>query len=201
MPFYLASLPEWGKPILDFIAPRILVEVADIACFPSKSRHNRKRLVQLAQNGYLKRFELITEKKPIVAYSLGSQGVRATKIITPNCFSLIKAQELMMANKFILLHNITEFRLWVTKGLLIGEITLEDKRFALWCPREPETRLKSLRKEIPLGVSGLIVLAPNLKYVYPIATQLSDIRVPIYFMVDSALKCFMRLENGVLVPV
>ncbi len=201
MPFHLALLPEWGKPILDFIAPRILVEVKDINCFPSRSRHNRKRLVQLTQNGFLKRFELTTKEKPIIAYSLGKQGIRETKIITPTLFDLNKAQELIVANKFILFHNITEFHLWVNKGLLIGEIKLEDKRFSLWCPRQPETRLKSLRKEIPLGVNGLIVLAPNLKHVYPLATQLSDIRLPIYFVVDSALKRFMRLEDGILVPV
>ncbi len=201
MPFYLAPLPEWGKPILDFIAPRILVEVNDITCFPSRSRHNRKRLVQLAQNGFLKRFELTTAEKPVIAYSLGDQGIRETKIIVPTLFSLDKAQELIIANKFILFHNITEFRLWVSRGLLIGEITLESKRFSLWCPRKPETRLKSLRKEIPLGINGLIVLAPNLKHVYPLATQLSDIRLPIYFVVDSALKRFMRLEDGILVPV
>jgi hypothetical protein len=202
---YKNSLPDWGMRVLDYVAPRILVGVDEITrnCFPSGSRKGRKQLVYLSQVRYLKRYELASSDRHYIAYSQGIEGIRKTGIIAPEEINIIKAQELIIANKFCNINNITNFFFKLnSKGLVLGEIQFKGKQYSMWCPRlmEKEKRLKSLLSEIPLSSNGLMVIAPNLKYIYNLADSLKFLYIPVYFAVDFVLDQFTELVNGVLVP-
>ncbi|MDD3040407.1 hypothetical protein [Bacteroides sp.] len=201
---YKNPLPAWGVLILEFIAPRILLGVDTVTktCFSSGNRTGRKKLIQLALAGYLKRYEISTSERHFIAYSLGLEGMRSTRVIAPEV-DIIKAQELIIANEFCHKYVITNFILWPTKSLLVGQIELNGNKYSLWCPRRTEKpkRIKSLQNELPLSSEGLIVIAPNLRYIYTIAEHMTGLYVPVFFCIDSILDRFMRLDNGVLVPV
>lgn len=202
---YKNPLPVWGEPILNYVAPRVLVGVDTITkrCFSSGNRTGRKKLVQLALAGYLKRYEISTSERHFLAYGLGMEGMRYTGMMAPAEIELVKAQELFIANEFCRTHAVSNFTLWPTKSLLIGQVQLANIMFSLWCPRgvEKPKRIKSLNNEIPLSSQGLMVIAPNLRFIYSLADQLSGLYVPVYFCIDSMLNRFMRLDSGVLVPV
>lgn len=201
---YKNALPEWGEAILDYVAPRILVGTDNItkACFPSGNRTGRKKLVQLALAGYLKRYEISTSSRNYIAYSLGMEGMRHTRVIAPEV-DIVKAQELIIANEFCRKHNIKEFTFGVSKSLLIGQVKIFGSRYSLWCPRQAEKpkRIRSLQNELPLSSRGLIVVAPNLRYVYTVTEHLNGLYAPAFFCVDAILDRFMQLQNGVLTPL
>lgn len=197
-------LPEWGEPILKYVAPRIVVGVDIIIkrCFPSGNRTGRKKLVQLAMAGYLKRYEMSASARYFIAYSLGLEGVRLTKTVAPEV-DMLKTQELIIANEFCHSNYVESFTLWPNRSLLIGEVVLNDHTYSLWCPRQIEKprRIKSLQHELPLSSQGLIVVAPNLRLIYSFIEHMTGIYAPIYFCIDNILDRFMRMENRVLVPV
>lgn len=201
---YKNPLPEWGKPILEYVGPRIMLEADQIIpnFFSSGNRTGRKKLFQLSQSGYLKRHELSTSERHYIAYTLGIEGMRQARYIAPEV-NILKAQELIIANQFCKVNQIEEFRFRVEKGLLIGEVILEDNKFSLWCPRIPEARLKSLKTEISLSSHGLIIVAPNLKHICKIIEGLKNLYIPVYmyFVVDNMLNAFWTIEDDVLVPL
>jgi len=195
-------LPQWGEDIVDFLAPRIMMEADQIIpfFFSSGNRKGRKKLFELSRIGYLKRYEISTSESFFIAYTQGYEGMRRTRILVPE-INIIKAQELIIANAFCITNNISKFRFWVDKGLLIGEVTVNGEKYSLWCPRQPESRITSLKAEISLSSHGLIVVAPTLRFIYSIAKELKDLNLPIYFTTDNLLGEFMYLAEGVLTPI
>lgn len=201
---YKKPLPEWAEPILDYVARRVLVSADNInqACFSSGNRTGRKKLVQLALGGYLKRYEISACKNHFIAYSLGMEGMRHTRVMAPQV-DIVQAQELIIANEFCRANHIEKFTLWTTKSLLIGQVEIKGSIYSLWCPRQTELprRIKSLHNELPLNSEGLLVVAPNLGFVPALEEYMNGLYIPVYFCEDRALDQFMRLENGVLIPV
>ena len=123
---YKNPLPEWGERILDYITPRIMVDVNQItkACFLSGNRTGRKKLVQMALAGYLTRYEITTETdKHIIAYTLGLEGMRIQKAYVQS-IGIKKAQELIITNNFCKKNDVTDFAFTVNKSLLIGNINI-----------------------------------------------------------------------------
>lgn len=203
-PIYRSPMPEWAPKILDYVAPRQLVEVNNItkACFSSGNRTGRKKLMQLTKGGYLTRYEISTSERHFIAYSLGLEGMRYTRRIAPEV-DMIKAQELIIANHFCAINQIPKFSFNVNSGMLIGKVDIGGQNYSLWCPRIPEKpkRVKSLQNELPLSSQGLVVIAPNLRYIYSITQNMYGFYVPVYFCIDTILNRFMRLDNDVLVPI
>lgn len=202
---YKNPLPEWGERVLNYIGPRVMVDVDQItkSCFSSGNRTGRKKLVQLALAGYLTRYEISTDTdRHFIAYTLGLEGMRLKKSYIPTV-DMKKAQELIIANAFCRKHKIEKFSFAVSKGLLIGQIAIENTKYSLWCPRQAEKprRIKSLKSEMPLTSQGIIIVAPNLRYIYSIIDQVNGINVPVMFCIDTILDRLMHLNNGILVPV
>lgn len=199
---YRQALPEWGDAVLEFVGCRIMVDVDQITSrfWRSGNRSARKKLYDLSRYRYLRRYHLYNSERRFIAYTLGIEGMRRTKYYAP-VIGLKKAEEIIIANQFCARNDITEFRFRLNNSLSIGEVKLKNERYTLWCPREPEKRIKSLHTEIPVSSRGLIIVAPRLKFCYTLVDGLKSLYIPVYFVTDTLLNQFMRLEGNSIIPM
>ncbi len=165
---HLVDVPIWGHALIDFIAPRYLLEADQIvsSMYGTGNRTGKKKLYQLSKWDFLKRYELYCkeQEKPIIAYTLSNRGMRKTTQLEP-VVTLDKAQEYIIANDYIFMNEsaLENVKLYRESTLLIGEVTIQGNRLGLWCPRHTEeTRIKSLVYELT-PFDGLIVIIPNKK--------------------------------------
>lgn len=196
------DLPEWGEPILRLLNERIFMTHKQIAkYFPiNGANKTRRRLKKLADINYLQRYDITKEgEKTISGYTVGTEGFRVTRKIIPE-ISCTKALEFIAANEFCSANGVLDLHFWVSKGLLVGEIELIDQKFALWCPRKYDTRVKTLKAEVELSCRGMIVVTPNLRLISQIAEEI-DIYVPVYYTTDKYLTEFMQYKNGSIQPL
>ncbi|MGB4701170.1 MAG: hypothetical protein WBI01_01555 [Syntrophomonadaceae bacterium] len=197
------DLPEWGEPILRLLNERIFMTNQQIAkFFPIYGKGNVKRkLIKLADMNYLRRYEITTvnQTKPITGYTVGEEGFRITRKLIPE-LTCNKALEFIAANEFCTANGIEKPVFWVSKGLLVGEVKIDDQKYALWCPRQYDDRIQSLKSEVELSCRGLIVVSPSLKLISQIAGDI-DIYVPVYFTTDSLLTDFMQYKDGSIQPL
>jgi|LSQX01.1.fsa_nt_gb hypothetical protein len=194
-PSFKSSLPEWGIPIIKYVSEHILVTANQLnkIFWPKGSRKGKKQLFNLARCGHLMRYEIETSKEYEVAYTLGPEGIRLARRIIPDV-NIQKAQELLVANEFLHTNKIYDFNLWVGKSLLIGDLTLDKDRYALWCPVGNETRTSSLKTEVGLKYQGLIVVAPTLKYVYDYIRKIDGF-FPVHYTTRNLLNEFLSIEG------
>lgn len=202
---YVADLPIWGKQIIDFITPRYLLDADQIvsSLYGRGNRTGKKKLYQLSSWDFLKRYEIycIGEKTPIIAYTLGTRGMRLTGKLAP-VVSLEKAQEYIIANDYIFSnqHRVGKNKLYQDSTLLIGEVYIDKYRLGLWCPRnEEENRIKSLAFELT-PYKGLITIAPNKKCMSSYHEQIKSLNInkPIYFTNDLELEKLWYSEDEIL---
>lgn len=195
------DLPEWGKPILTLLNDRIFMTNQQIAkFFPIFGRGNIKRkLNKLADMNYLRRYEITGFPKLITGYTVGDEGFRVTGKIIPelNCK---KALEFIAANDFCDANGVLKPIFWVSKGLTVGEVKIDDQKYALWCPRQYDPRIGTLKSEVELSCRGVIIVSPSLKLISQIAGEI-DIYVPVFFTTDGLLTDFMQYKDGSIQPV
>jgi len=190
-PNFKSPLPPWGEPIINYLRDRILVSADQLnRLFWSKgSRKGKKKLYELSRYGYLLRYEIETSQEHQIAYTLGPEGMKLTKRIIPD-LGIRKAQEILIANKFIDANGISDFNLWVGKTLLIGDVVIDGNKYALWCPIGEEVRTASLNTEVGVSYAGLIVVAPTLKFVYDYNRKLKGF-FSIYYTTQNLLTEFL----------
>lgn len=204
---YIRELPPWGRQIVDFVGQRVLLEAKQItqSLFGSGNRTGMKKLFELSQADFLTRYELfcLGQEKPIIAYSLGLNGMRATKRVIPQ-ITINKVQEYIIANEFIFTYEneLDGFRFYLENNLLIGEFIIENNRFAIWAPRESEHRIKSLQIETS-SHDGVMVIAPNIKQMrtYSEILQRLNLNKPLYFTTDMGLDRIWQIQDELLVPL
>ncbi|WP_054692423.1 hypothetical protein [Syntrophomonas palmitatica] len=195
------DLPEWGEPILRILNERIFLTTSQITkCFPIYGRNNmRRKLNKLADMNYLRRYELTKENNIITGYSIGEEGCRETRKIIPE-ITYEKALEFIAANEFCFANGIVKPVFWVSKGLTVGEIVINEQKYALWCPRKMDPRINSLKSEVSLSCRGIIIVTPTVKLIHIIAQNL-DTFMPVIFTTDVLLTELMEYKNGSIQPI
>lgn len=202
---HMPDLPIWGQEILDFVAPRYLLEAEQVttSLYGRGNRTGKKKLYQLSKADFLKRYELYCEERerPVIGYALGNRGMRITRKLAPE-ITMDKMQEYIIANEFIFIndHKLDKRKLAGKSTLIIGEVSIKHERLGLWCPRnESESRIKSLAFEAT-PYKGLIVIAPNQSLMLEYFNQLKNINInkPIYYTSDSNLETLWHNEDGIL---
>jgi len=201
---YMAELPYWGRSIVQFVGDRLFLEADQIihTLFGSGNRTGKRKLYELSKMDFLTRYELycLDQEKPIIAYSLGTRGMRVTRRLAP-VVSINRAQEYIVVNEFLFTHQHTldKYKLYHEKSLLTAEFTIDNNRLAIWAPREDEHRLKSLITETSLH-NALVTITPTRQSMERYAKLLVNLNLnkPLYFAYDNRLEIIWQMVDGVL---
>lgn len=211
---------EIGEPITasTYISPsteRVLLRLSDHiimtdeqlrhTCWGTGNRDAKKRLRRWSEQSLLQRYELKGENKTITAYTLGATGCQIVKRGVPE-FNLQKAAELIAFNQFYMAYRneVQDYQAWVGNDLLIGQIKIKNKYYSVWCPRQEDLRVQSLKSEVALG-NGLLVIAATMPLLYWCTEVLKPLPVEQLFTVDALIgvknRIVMQMEDDLLTQI
>lgn len=166
-------LPDYGLPIIKYVSERVLVEAQQLrqVFFNRNNRTTFRKLSALSQSGWLSRYNLTDDNGRVTgAYSIGETGLLLAPRHIP-FITISKFQEILAANAFIFQNHIEDFYLQMDDNLTVGEVSLNGKRYALYCPIVVDSRLNALRIEVGLHLAGLIIVAPDARTAFALKRE------------------------------